>query len=159
MSSGTPRAERLKRRRAIGAVPVLQRLRLDHSLVRVMAGLYALLAVFIGFAHGPLGLGSANGATVAQQARYERVVLPDGSVAEICAANDTLGSAHHMAAGHGCDACRITSAPGLETAAELGLGRADVTLRAVKAPEPAAIYGQFLAEPTARGPPKPVSVA
>lgn len=82
------------------------------------AALFALATIALGFGHRPLSLGPDSAAAAEIEAVQAALTLPDGTVVAICSSDsDHPGTA----AGHGghaahdapCDACRVSSAPGL----------------------------------------------
>jgi hypothetical protein len=82
---------------------------LGTSLAKVVRLLCVLCLVMIGFAHKPIELTSSSNIPV--------YVLPDGSVASICAPGDHDNSPT-KAANHGCEACRLSSIALLPTPAD-----------------------------------------
>lgn len=110
--------------------------------------LLALSALLLGFAHKPLSLGPSP----LELAAY---VLPDGTPPFLCHADGDApeGGSHHETASALCDACLLTSSPGLGAIATAVL------------PTPAAIplarlivadqvtIGRATPAPTSRGPP------
>lgn len=85
----------------------MRRLRINMIARHFLLAFYVLAAVTVGFAHRPLAL--ASGADLAAYA------LPDGTLPVICGTGSTepgsLPAKRH--AGAVCDACLLTSAPGL----------------------------------------------
>ncbi|QCK88049.1 hypothetical protein E8L99_20960 [Phreatobacter aquaticus] len=126
---------------------MLNRLR-NPDLRPILAALYAVAMLWLGFAHHMGQPGSAAAAGL------ERIVLPDGSVAEFC-----LPGADHKPGGTTgksalpCDACLLTAmggvvgeAPGLPRPAEIGASLTFVL-------EPAIVAQQRAERARSRGPP------
>lgn len=110
--------------------------------------LLALSALLLGFAHAPLSLGPSP----LELAAY---TLPDGTPPFLCHADgDTPdGAQHHGTAGAICDACLLTSSPGLGAVASLSLPTpAMLTLAHLVVADQVAI-GRATPAPTSRGPP------
>ncbi len=75
----------------------------------IAVALYALTAVTVGFAHKPA-------ASVSRSVELAAYALPDGTLPPICAHDDNAPAGHAAAAQ--CDACLLTSAPGLAPVAQ-----------------------------------------
>lgn len=110
----------------------------------IALALYALTAVTVGFAHKPAG-------SLPRAVELAAYALPDGTLPPICA-HDENAPAGHAAAGQ-CDACLLTSAPGLAPVAQaflpIRLGAVvDPVLTRRDSAHPAPRYA-----PTSRGPP------
>lgn len=82
---------------------------LTTSLTKAVRLLCVLCLVMIGFAHKPIEITSSNSLPV--------YLLPDGSIASICAPDDHDKSPA-KAESHGCDACRLSSTALLPTLAD-----------------------------------------
>jgi hypothetical protein len=111
------------------------------GLTAALTAWFALALFGMGFAHRPLLSDAAM-----------QVMLPDGSVLDICnAAGPGTAPAHKLY--KPCDACRLTAAPGLppgtaqDSARPAGLG----TLLTFALPTP--LLARFMGDPVARGPP------
>ncbi|MFO1116385.1 MAG: hypothetical protein U1E28_11920 [Beijerinckiaceae bacterium] len=109
----------------------------------IAVALYALTAVTVGFAHKP--------ASLPRSVELAAYALPDGTLPPICAHDENAPAGHAAAAQ--CDACLLTSAPGLAPVAQAFL---PVRLGAVVAP--VATSRDFVAAapryaPSSRGPP------
>lgn len=83
------------------------------------AALFALATIALGFGHRPLSLGPDSAAAAEIEAAQAALTLPDGTVVAICSSDsDRPGDLHGSHGGHAahdgpCDACRVSSAPGL----------------------------------------------
>lgn len=110
--------------------------------------LLALSALLLGFAHKPVSLGP----TAFELAAY---TLPDGTPPFLChtEADEPDGAPHHDTAGAICDACLLTSSPGLGAVASVSLPTlATLTLARLGVADQVAI-GRATPAPTSRGPP------
>ena len=111
--------------------------------------LLALSALLLGFAHKPVSLRP----TAFDLAAY---TLPDGTPPFLCHtdADEPDGAAHHDRAGALCDACLLTSSPGLGAVASAVLpAPAPLTLARLAVVDQVAI-GRATPAPTSRGPPR-----
>ena len=110
--------------------------------------LLALSALLLGFAHKPLSLGPSP----YELAAY---VLPDGTPPFLCHSDDDAPEAgtHHDTASAVCDACLLTSAPGLGAIAPTVLPTpARLTLVALVVADQVRLLGAN-PMPSSRGPP------
>ncbi|QCI66996.1 hypothetical protein [Phreatobacter stygius] len=126
--------------------------RLRHPDLRpVVAALFAVAMIWLGFGHRPVVLGEASGPP-----GFAQLVLPDGSPAEFCApASDAAPRGKPHAGAHLCDACVLAvrpvpaavmarAAPAMPGAAPVTIASAEVRPRdqlgrpQSRAPPPAA---------------------
>jgi hypothetical protein len=105
----------------------------------------------MGHLHRPVPAPEPLPATVAEATAY---ILPDGSLPDLClSGKQPDGQQHHRLAGQ-CDACLLTSSPGLPLAdthlvpdlVTAGLGHAPF--------DTGTADGQFADRPCSRGPPR-----
>ena len=114
------------------------------------AALLALTTVIVGFAHRPLRL-EARGYPV----DFAAWVLPDGTLPALCHFDDLDGRGHGSDdATAPCDACRLSSAPGLGAVAELALDRPRARPPVPSGHGEPALRGSLLPAPLSRGPPR-----
>lgn len=118
-------------------------------LVVAVAALYAVAAVLIGFAHRAPAVAGAD------LAAY---MLGDGTVPDLCLSG--TDDASGRAGGVACDACLLTSAPGLgpvQVATLVPPVTAAAVVHVAEAPARAVIS---IFRPTSRGPPvSPITAA
>ena len=120
--------------------------RLRHTrLSALVLALYALAALVVGFAHKPIPLASADQTLVA-------LALQDDAPLSLCD-HDGGAPTHQHAANPVCDACALTSAPGLPPTNQCALPAPQ--WRQVS--RPTFVAAQFapatLHAPLSRGPP------
>jgi hypothetical protein len=114
-------------------------------LKAVVVGLYALAMLMLGFAPHQVGLVRAADAFLAAYA------LPDGSVPDLCLTSTGEPEEH---GGGTCEACRLTSAPGLVVVADgLAMPAETVLVRRVDAMTGLAIAAPVHGRAHPRGPP------
>lgn len=120
--------------------------RLRHRRLSTLAlALYALAALVVGFAHKPIPLAGPSHALVA-------LALHDDAPLSLCD-HDGGAPTHQHAASPFCDACALTSAPGLPPASQCALPAPQVG----QLSRPTFVAAQFapatLHAPLSRGPP------
>ena len=118
--------------------------RLRHARLAALAlALYALGALVVGFAHKPVARPGVA---------HDLVVLAaQGDVPlALC---DTSGAPAQPQVDHACDACALTSAPGLPPANECGLRAPYGRSVALGVEQRAQFTPAALHAPTSRGPP------
>ncbi len=117
--------------------------RLRHvRLTAVALALYALTALAVGFAHRPLAQAGGELAAIALQA---------DAPFSLCD-HDGAPAPHHVAS-HGCDACALTSAPGLPPANLCALPQRHALKLALGLENHALLAPLAPPAPTSRGPP------
>lgn len=125
---------------------MLSRFRHSRANFWVVA-LYALAVATLGLAHKPVGFSKqAHAVDIAAYA------APDGTLPVICLTDTGQQSPQAAGAGH-CDACALSSAPGLAAPAQLGLPT-QIFTRFVHVIDPAGQFSPAAQRaPTSRGPP------
>lgn len=143
-----------ERRFSARAVPcaeesVLAALRADKGLRTALVALYFLVTALIGLAHQtpPVAVPGDIGALASPSVAAEDLAA---AFAIICS-GATHGKTH--TADHGCDACRITHAPGLAGLALILAALTSATLRQTPDPVFSAPAGLVPVPHPARGPP------
>lgn len=118
--------------------------RLRHvRLSAVALALYALATLVVGFAHKPL----------AYAAGADLVALAAQADAPFSICDHDGAPAQHQASAHVCDACALTSAPGLPPTAQIGLPLRTALALAPGLRRDAQVSTAPLRAPTSRGPP------
>lgn len=119
----------------------LRQTRASHVIV----ALYALAMATLGFAHKPVATAAPSAIELAAYA------LPDGTLPDLCLTGHD--QSHEGAVAAHCDACSISSAPGLVAPAQ-DFRRARVPARVVLRVDEAGQFAPALQRgPTSRGPP------
>lgn len=122
--------------------------RLRHARLSALAlALYALATLVVGFAHKPIA-----GQSVAHDVTHDLVALAaQGEVPlALC---DTYGAPARPQVDHACDACALTSAPGLPPTNECGLRAPYGRSVALGIEQRAQFTPAALHAPSSRGPP------
>ena len=107
--------------------------------------LYVLASASLPFAHRPV--------QAPVSAELAQFVLPDGTLPIICGRSFPGEPAHKHAQRTFCDACCLTSAPGLPPAADVALPVPAPTVSIAPLPDLEIRYAAFVASLGARGPP------
>lgn len=113
----------------------------SKRLLRLIAALYALAMLTLGFAHVAVAAPAVPAGV--------QLSLPDGSLLSLCLNEGTDGVATQV---H-CEACVLTSAPGLGAVALPAVSLPDFVVLAVLSPADDAVPASYLIQPKARGPP------
>jgi len=112
----------------------------------VVAALYALAMVMLGLAHQPMAR------TFSPAADLAAFVLPDGSLPPICGQDGQNIPGDGKAAQH-CDACTLSSAPGLLPVAAASVPTSESRLVALDLAEVGQFSPAARHAPLSRGPP------
>ena len=125
---------------------------LRHSRWKpLVATLYALALLTLGFAHSRGGLPDAS-AIVAASLQATAYLLPDGSAPSICGRSTSGAPARHPG-DVACDACRLTAAPGALAPPPMLAEAPRPTMRLRPVQVLASFAGTVAPEPQSRGPP------
>lgn len=122
---------------------MLRRFR-QTRMTYIVAALYALAVLFVGLAHRPLGSQQASHVELAN------FVLPDGTVPPICGQD---GNNHQDAGGVHCEACALSSAPGLAAPSFTHHFAPTSRIVALAGPAEAQYLPANRVAPVSRGPP------
>jgi hypothetical protein len=114
----------------------------------IVAALYAVAMLTLGFAHSNAGARSA--AFEASSAQMMAAALPDGTLPSLCG-KGPAGPAHK--GGTICDACQLTSAPGAVAAPPAALNPPRLVARLTPVRVIASVADPAAFEPQSRGPP------
>ena len=114
---------------------------------QVVAALYALAMIMLGFAHMPVAaVGGPAGAEVVA------LSLPDGTLPVVCGQSRPDTPSQNHAANH-CDACQLTSAPGALPSPPTLLDAPRLAMKLPPVRVIASVAAAQTLDPQSRGPP------
>ena len=126
---------------------------LDRSRISgwklIVAALYAVAMLTLGFAHVKAGKSAGFQASSAQ---FAALALPDGAISPLC--GKAPADPAHRHDRKICDACQLTSAPGAISAPPAALAAPRLIVRLAPPRLIASIAGPAAIKPQSRGPPE-----